>query len=264
MLFGAVDQEAIQILADALGRYDVSEQPARYVAFAPLREKSRDYLGTLSSKTRWHIRRTQRSFEETGGACTVQLAQNVEEGLGMLRQLAELHQTRWEARGSAGCFNSAKFTRFHTMLIQQHFDRVMLFRLQAGAQIVGLLYCFRYEGWVYYYQSGFCYSLGKRTSPGLLTVYSVIAACLAREELKGFDFMAGDTEYKRSLTADSDHKPLRWFIVRRRTIPVRLYLVLRALKRKYVKATEKSRQPVQRPGGSEPGEDVSVSTGEAV
>jgi hypothetical protein len=261
MLSGVVDQEAIRVLADALGEYEVSETPARYVAFAPLREEHRDYLSTLSAKTRYHIRRTQRSFEEIGGAYTVHLAQSVDEALGMLRQLAELHQERWEARGAAGCFSSAKFTHFHSRLIQQHFDRAMLFRVQAGAEIVGFLYCFLYEGWVYHYQSGFCYSLDSRRSPGLLTLYYVIDACLAREELEGFDFMAGDTEYKRSLTADSDHKPLRWFVVRRRTVPSLLYLLLRVLKRKYFKATEKSRQPVQNPSGSELGEDVSVSTG---
>ena len=264
MLPGAVEQEAIRVLADALGRYEVSEVPARYVAFTALREKHGDYLSSLGSKTRYHIRRSQRSFEELGGACKVELAQNVEEATGMLRQLARLHHTRWEARAGAGCFDSVRFTRFHTMLIEQHFNRVMLFRVQAGEKIVGLLYCFLSEGWVYYYQSGFCYSLDKRSSPGLLTLYYAITACLAREEIKGFDFMAGDTEYKRSLTGDSDHKPLRWFIVRKRTARVVLYLLLRWLKRKYVKATEKSRQQVQRPGGSEPGEDVSVSTGEAV
>jgi CelD/BcsL family acetyltransferase involved in cellulose biosynthesis len=264
LLSGVVDQEAIRILVDALGEYEVSETPARYVAFAPLREKHRDYLSTLSAKTRYHIRRTQRSFEEIGGACSVHLAQSVEEALGMLRQLAELHETRWKLRGAAGCFSSAKFTHFHSTLIQQHFDRAMLFRVQAGAEIVGFLYCFLYEGWVYHYQSGFCYLLDSRRSPGLLTLYYVIGDCLAREELKGFDFMAGDTEYKRSLTGDSDHKPLRWFVVRRRTVPSLLYLLLRALKRKYVKATEKGRQPVQHPSGSGPSEDVSVSTGKVV
>ncbi len=264
MLSGVVEQEAVRILAGALGGYEVSETPARYVAFAPLREERRDYLSTLSAKTRKHIRRTERSFQEIGGACSVHLAGSVDEALEMLRQLAELHQARWTARGAAGCFNSAKFTRFHSLMIQRHFDRVMLLRLQAGAATVGLLYCFLYEGWVYHYQSGVCYSLDSRESPGLLTLYYAIGACLERGELKGFDFMAGDTEYKRSLTADSDHKPLRWFVVRRRTVPTLLYLLLRALKEKYVKAVEKGRQPVQRTNRSEPAEDVPVSTGGVV
>ena len=263
MLSGVVDQEAIRVLVEALGKYEVSETPARYVAFAPLREERRDYLSTLSAKTRYHIRRTQRSFEEIGGALTVRLAQSADEALGMLRQLAELHQARWKARGAAGCFSSAKFTHFHSTLIQQHFDRAMLFRVQAGTEIVGFLYCFLYKGWVYHYQSGFCYSLDRRRNPGLLTLYYVIDACMARENLQGFDFMAGDTEYKRSLTGDSEHKLLRWFVVRRRTLPSLLYLLLRALKGKNVNAIEKSRQSVQRLSGSEPGEDVSVSTGEA-
>lgn len=263
MLSGVVDQEAIRVLAGALGNYEVSETPARYVAFTPFREERRDYLGSLSAKPRKNIRRTQRSFEKIGGALTVRQAQSADEAMEMLRQLAELHQTRWQARGAAGCFSSAKFTSFHSALIQQHFDRVLLFRVQAGAEVVGLLYCFVFNGWVYHYQSGFCYSLDSQSSPGLLTLYCAIDACLARENLQGFDFMAGDSEYKRSLAGDSGCKLLRWFVVRRRTLPNLLFLLLRALKGKYAKATGKSRQPVQCHSGSEPGEDVSLPADEA-
>jgi CheY-like chemotaxis protein len=242
ILSGVVDQDAIQILADALGNYEVSESLTRYIDFAPLREQQRDYLSTLSSHPRRNIRLTQRLLEGLGGPCTVRLAQSVDEALEMLRQLAELHQARWEARGAAGCFSSEKFSHFHSILIQKHFDRVMLFRVKAGAEIIGLLYCFLFDGWVYCYQSGYCYSLdnrSSRSSPGLMTFYFVIDACLAREEIKGVDLMAGDMEYKRTLARDSGQKPLRWIIVRRRTVPSLLYLLLKSLKRKYVQVTEK-------------------------
>jgi CelD/BcsL family acetyltransferase involved in cellulose biosynthesis len=262
LLSGVVDQEAIRILAQMLGKYEVTESIARYVAFAPLREERRDYLSTLSTKARKNIRRSQRAFEEIGGACTVSLAQNVDEAQLMLRQLAELHQTRWKARGAAGCFNSVKFTLFLNTLIQHHFDRIMLFRVQAGPEVVGLLYCFLFDGWLYYYQSGICYSLESRNSPGLLTLYLVIDSCLMREEIKGFDFMAGDSFYKRSLTIASDYKTQRWFVVRKRTLPNLLYHLLRSLRRKYVQFIEKIRQPNQRPDGNESGENLSVSTEE--
>ena len=263
LLPGMVDQEAVRILVSILGGCEVSETPARHVDFAPLRNAHRDYLDALSSKTRYHIRRTQRSFEETGDACTVRLAETVDEAQTMLQHLAQFHQARWTARGAAGSFSSEKFTRFHRALIQQHSGRTMLFRVQAGSEVVGLLYCFLYRGWVYHYQSGFRYVADGRRSPGLLTLYHAIQACLAHEELRGFDFMAGDTEYKRSLTPGCEHKTLRWFTVRRRTVPSLLLQLLRALKRTYAKAAEKSLQPVQLPGGSEPGPDVSVPAGEA-
>jgi CelD/BcsL family acetyltransferase involved in cellulose biosynthesis len=133
--------------------------------------------------------------------------------------------------------------------------------VKAGDETVGLLYCFLHDGWVYHYQSGFCYSLDRRRSPGLLTLYCVIDACLMREEIKGFDFMGGNTEYKRSLTRDSDYKSLRWLVIRRRTVSSFVYLLLRAMKN-YAKAIWKSRQSVQCTHGSEPSKDEPISTDE--
>jgi Acetyltransferase (GNAT) domain len=262
LISGAVEQEAIGRVTELIGNYEVSETPSRFVDFAVLRKKRGDYLGSLSSKNRYHIRRTRRAFEELGGEITTRMAQTSQEALDMLRELADLHQARRQALGDAGSFSSQKFTRFHENLIRKHFDRTMLFRVAAGDKSVGLLLCFLHRGWVYYYQSGFSYSLDSRRNPGQLTLYCVIDACLAREDLQGFDFMAGDVEYKRSLTGENDFKPLRWYIVRRRTLPSLLYLFLRGLKRKYARSVPKSGEAVQQPGGTESGEDVPVQAGE--
>jgi GNAT acetyltransferase-like protein len=263
LLPGVIEQDAIGSLASSLGRNEVEEIPARYIDFSPIREQGSDFLRVLGSKTRYHIRRTQRAYEEKGGACTARLAQNVHEALRMLQQLAELHQARWKAHGSPGCFSSPKFSLFHERLIRQAFDRTLFFRLQAGERVVGLVYCLVYKGWAYHYQSGLCYTLDSRRSPGLLTLYHLITHCLERADLKGFNFMAGDSEYKRSLTAASDYRPLRWFIIRRQTVPNLVFLSLRGLKRKYVQITRESRQSVQPLGGTEPGADVPISNREA-
>ena len=230
LLPGAVEQDALRILADSLGTTEVTEAPSYYIEFSGLRNPPTDFLGSLSSKTRYHIRRTQRAYEEIGGACMLHVAQSEEEALGMLRQLAELHQTRWASRGQPGAFHSPKFTEFHEAVIRQAFAQTLMFRVQAGAEVVGLLYCFLFRGWVYFYQSGFSYTLDSRRNPGLLTLSQTISHCLARPELKGFDFMAGDREYKRSLA--STHRPLRWIVVRRPTARNWLFRGLRSLKRK--------------------------------
>ena len=109
----------------------------------------------------------------------------------------------------------------------------MLFRVEAGSETVGLLYCFLYNRWVYHYQSGFSYSVNKRRNPGLLTLYYAIDYCMQQQAIEGFDFMAGDSEYKRTLTNESGQRPLRWFVIRRRTVPSLLYVFLRGMKRKY-------------------------------
>jgi CelD/BcsL family acetyltransferase involved in cellulose biosynthesis len=135
----------------------------------------------------------------------------------------------------------------------------LLFRVEAGGEIVGLLYCFLYRGWAYHYQSGFCYTLDKRRNPGLLTLFYAINECMRRQEVEGFDFMAGDSEYKRSLSNGSGERPLRWFIVRRNTMGSRLYLFLRTLKRRYGTAVDQNRQAAPPSDGSESGTGASVS-----
>ena len=240
MLPGVVEQEAIRILASSLGANEVTEVPSRYIDFIGFRDPPVDFLGSLSSKTRKHIRRTQRSYEEIGGACALRVAQSAEEALGMLQQLVGLHQARWKGRGHAGAFSSPRFTGFHEMMIRQEFDRTLLFRVQAGAEVVGVLYCFLFRGWVYFYQSGLSYTLDSSSSPGRLTLYLTISHCLEQPGLRGFDFMAGDREYKRSFT--STHRPLRWIVVRRPTARSLLFRGLRSLKRSYVQVLKKSRR----------------------
>ncbi len=242
LLPGIVEQKAVQMLKSLPGRAEVLEQPAHFVAFAPLREGPCEYLAAISSKARKRIGQTRRTFEEDGSTCEVRIADSVEEGMEMLRQLAELHQERWESRGHDGCFSSEKFTLFHTRMIQRNFGRVLLFRVQAGTKIVGLLYCFVHRGWVHYYQSGFCYTLDRRRSPGLLTVSSAISACLEREEITGFDFMAGDSLYKNSLGTAT--RRLEWVTVQRNTPMMAVLRGLRGLKRMLRVQTDIQAPPV--------------------
>jgi Acetyltransferase (GNAT) domain len=244
LLPGFIGQDtATASLTNSAGSSEVQEIPAPFIDFNPLREKACDFIEVLGPKTRKHIRRTQRAYEETNGTCTARIARSVDESLEMLRQLAELHQARWKARGAAGSFSSQKFTLFHERLIRRAFDRTLLFRLQAGDKIVGLLYCFVYKGWVYHYQSGFCYTLDPRTSPGLLTLYQLIKLCLERKDLDGFDFMAGDSQYKWSLAPSSKYRLLRWITIRRQTVPSLLFMSLRGLKRRYVQVIRRSKPP---------------------
>lgn len=256
LLSGVVGQDAIPVLANSLGRTETQEVPSYYIDFIPYRNPPTDFLRSLSSKTRHHIRRTERSYAEIGGACTLRVAQNAEEGLEMLHQLAELHQAKWRERGKSGAFDSPRFTGLHEKMIRENFDRTLLFRVQAGAEVVGLLYCFVFRGWVYFYQSGYSYSLDSRRNPGLLTLCLAISHCIGQPELKGFDLMAGDVEYKRSLA--STENPLRWMVVRRPTARTWLFYGLRWVKRTYVRVLKKGRRKNQPPGGVERSADVSV------
>lgn len=238
---GLLHRETGDYFAAILGTSEVVTKPSPIVDFARVRAKGGDYISGLSANTRSAIRRSQRSYEAIGGAVSVHFAQNPDEALAMLHQMAELHQATWTARGHAGCFSSAKFSQFHQQFIRRSFKHTLLARVQAGEEVTGILYCFLYRGWVFNYQSGFHYSLDRRRSPGKLTNYSIVAECLKREDLAGFDFMAGTDEYKKALSGDSGENTLYWFSVRRNTIASHLYYALRQLKRSM------SRKPGPRP-----------------
>jgi hypothetical protein len=239
LLQGAVEQDAIRILADSLGANEVTEAPAYYIEFSEFRSPPGALIARLSADTRRNIKRTQRSYEEIGGPCTLQVAHSAEEALEMLRQLAGLHQARWISRGKPGAFHSPRFTDFHEALIRQSFDRVAMVRVQAGNTVVGLLYGLLFRGVIYFYQSGFAYIVDHR-SPGLLTLYLTISHYLERPEIRGLDFMAGNMLYKRSLARTQ--RPLRWIVVRRRTARSLLFLGLRSLKRAGARVFNRTRQ----------------------
>lgn len=117
LLRGVVDQEAIRVLRGSFRRNETEEVPSRYIDFSQLRDGHIDFLNRVSANTRYRIRRTRRAYEEIAGACTLRVAQSVDEALEMLPQLAGQHQAGWQGRGQAGAFSSAKFYGFHERLI---------------------------------------------------------------------------------------------------------------------------------------------------
>jgi CelD/BcsL family acetyltransferase involved in cellulose biosynthesis len=77
---------------------------------------------------------------------------------------------------------------------------VQLLRTRAGdGKIVGHLYNFVYRGRVYCYQSGFARFADNRMKPGLVSHHLAIVMSRAGG-LRYYDFLAGDSRYKRSLS----------------------------------------------------------------
>ena len=159
-----------------------------------------DFLKLISSNSRSQIRRSLKEYG-TLGAVVLDSATEVDQALGWLDQLAELHQSHWVARGQPGAFSNAFFTQFHRMLVSRHLGDggVQLLRVRAGDHALGYLYSFVRGGRVYFYQSGLDYGLiEKHARPGL--VAHVLAAqhnaALGHDV---YDFMAGESRYKLTL-----------------------------------------------------------------
>jgi len=237
---GMLSQDTALQLAGSLGRCEVLAKPTPYVDFAPYRDNGGDFISGLSSSTRKDLRRSQRSYEAIGGPVTVNFARTPDEAIEMLDQMATLHQATWNARGLPGCFSSETFTGFHKRFIRKHFDHTRLIRVQAGNEVIGILHCLLDHGRVLYYQSGFCYTLDRKSSPGKLTDYLIIVECMKHPELKGFDFMAGNLEYKRVLAGDSTERALYWCIIHRKTPAALFYRMLRRLKKRFSEAPKEA------------------------
>jgi CelD/BcsL family acetyltransferase involved in cellulose biosynthesis len=238
VLPGMADQPVLRKLA-ALGQEEADAQVTRYVDLGRLRNESATYDSALSSNTRQQVRRSQRLYEETYGPCSVRAAQTGDEALAMCAELGELHNAAWQDRGKPGAFSSARFRLFHETLIRQAFPSgaAQLLRIEAGAEVIGVLYNFVYRGRVYFYQSGFRYTQDNRLKPGLVAHSLAIRYYLEQSTAEEYDFLAGDSQYKRSLATDS--RTLCWSSVRRATVPTLLFYGLRSLKHTYVRLLRK-------------------------
>lgn len=186
----------------------------------------------LSSNSRSQIKRSTKLYGQRGPVC-VSAAANLEEALGFLDSLAQLHREGWNRRGKDGGFRTERFLDFHRRLIGALWDEggVILLRAAAGDKAIGYLYNFLHAGKVYFYQSGFSYEEDPKLKPGL------VAHCLAIDHfhtlgLREYDFMAGEARYKASL-ANADRQ-LVWSWLERRTARMRVVRMARAFKHRLI------------------------------
>ncbi|MCC6344958.1 MAG: GNAT family N-acetyltransferase [Bryobacterales bacterium] len=262
ILHGMTDS-VVSVAVRSLGTAEASVRPAHYVELWRLRGEGIDFDSALPAKTRKNIRRSYRAYDG-GGPYAVRFARSTEEAIVMLRELAKLHQASWTERGRPGVFASHRFAAFHEALVRGAFDKgqILVCQVCNGAEsTVGMLYCFLDRGCVRFYQSGFNYGLEGKESPGLLTLYLIISHFLDHADYSAFDFLAGDSQYKRSLA--SANRPLSWIIVRRSTIPTLSFRALRWMKRQYVQVIKKSRRKSQPDGRRECSADVFIPNVEA-
>lgn len=200
-----------------------------------VRRRDGDYVGVLSSNTRNQIRRSIKVYEKLGPLQLTE-AKDTRSALDFLAGLKVLHERRWAALGKAGAFSNRTFESFHSRMIDAAFPcgAVQLLRVQAGPHVVGYLYNFVYRGRVHFYQSGFDYDLVPNNGrPGIVT-HTLSVCHNAQLGHQFYDFMAGDTQYKRSLSTHEE--TMVWITVHRNTLAFQLESALRLIKRRLVKS----------------------------
>jgi CelD/BcsL family acetyltransferase involved in cellulose biosynthesis len=202
-------------------------RPFFYVDLRTLRERHRDHLESLSSNTRYQIRRAMRAYEPRG-ALRCAAATSSTEALEFFEHLGKLHQKSWQDRAHPGAFANAYFVKFHRRLIQDAFagGHIQILRITAGPHVIGYLYNLVHAGTVLSYQSGFEYEADAKIKPGLVCHSLAIAHNIA-EGNTIYDLLAGDSQYKRSL-ATSDGE-MQWLRICRPRLSLRLEDSLRQL-----------------------------------
>jgi CelD/BcsL family acetyltransferase involved in cellulose biosynthesis len=193
--------------------------PSFYVATGELARSGKEFIQTLGSRDRTRYRQNVRKYGELG-ELRLERATTVADAVTILDELAALHQKTWRERGEPGVFASQAFCRFHRELIARCFPRgeIELLRLRAGSATIGCLYNFVYRSKVYFYQCGYDYALGERTSPGVVVHAFAIEHAIAAGHAE-YDFMAGDVDYKRKLA--TDQRPLHWLTWRAPTVKMK-------------------------------------------
>jgi hypothetical protein len=174
------------------------------VDLAHLRVTKTDYLKTLSKNTRYQINRSIRSYEKQG-SIVLSAASSEKEALQWFDESAPFHIKRWEGTKVGSGFTNPAFVNFHRSLISQTFDLglVDLLKISAGEHVICYLYNFIQGNEIKFYLSANNYDENDSTfKPGLVSQYFAIKHYLSKG-LDIYDFMAGESQYKRSLSSMS-------------------------------------------------------------
>ncbi|MFT6735054.1 MAG: hypothetical protein ACJAS9_003257 [Polaribacter sp.] len=205
-------------------------QPSYWINLTQF-EQPENYLAHLSKNKRSQIKRSLKEYETQGGA-RIQFAKTADEAKLMFNKLESLHQQEWIKRGKEGAFAKPFFKEFHQSLIETRFEagEIQLVRIYTDTEDIGYLYNFIFNNEVLFYQSGFSYKQSNYCRPGLISHYLTVLSCITAKYNK-YNFLAGSTLYKKSLSTDSDQ--LDTIIIARKSFQSYIELFLRSIKTKF-------------------------------
>lgn len=174
-----------------------------FVDLQKIRDAEMNFLQLLSSNRRSQLRRSLKQYE-TNGKIHIREAASAEEAIDFLDKLVHYHQMEWKKKGWAGAFANQYLYQFHKDLIKNRFPKgeIQLLHIYTDQMDIGYIYSFVYDKEILFYQSGFNYQENNNYRPGLISHYLAILHN-TEKDMKTYDFLAGDSSYKRTLATDS-------------------------------------------------------------
>ena len=163
-----------------------------------------------SRNMRQRLARSARDY----GPLRVERAPDANAALGAFELLVDAHTKIWRARGQPGAFHAPGVLAFHHAVIARGVPEgtVDLLSISAAGGAIGHLYNFRQGATVHTYQSAFAYDSATAMQRPGLSSHIAAMAWYAVQGVTRYDFMAGDSQYKRSLSTGSE--PLHWLQLR--------------------------------------------------
>lgn len=210
--------------AELLARHEPGLELERRASPVTALAAGEDVLGTLRSGPRRRVRQSLRAF----GELQAEWVEDPARAPAVMGELIALHQARWRAAGERGAFADCRFRAFHRAAVARLLPggEAILFRVTtAGGATVGCLLSYVDRGRVLFYQSGLGAFEHSAQRPGLAVHALCMQACADRG-LHTYDFLAGESRYKRELATGEDE--LVWASAPRGTPRGR---VLRAVRR---------------------------------
>jgi CelD/BcsL family acetyltransferase involved in cellulose biosynthesis len=151
------------------------------------------YLNSLGSRSREYARRLLRKRTNV----EFRVAHTLSEMEEQFESLVELHSSRWSG---GGAFQTETKREFHYELIRNLPTGIpLLTALIVGGKTIANLYGFRFQDRFEFYQSGVARDESRIQSPGIL-LHLLTMEHLSNLAVTQYDFLCGETEYKRRLS----------------------------------------------------------------
>jgi hypothetical protein len=183
---------------------ECDKTPAYGVDLDPSYSDINCYLATRSANGRSTIRRAIRFVDEHYGEVKLLTYQN-RPPTEVWHEMSQLHQERWRHTAENSGFANPYFVQFHEQLMATPTTNCHseILAFYAGKHCLGYTYNLIKDGHVYFYLSGINYSDdNNRYRPGLV-MHAMAIQYFAQAGYQFYDFMGGDSQYKRSLATSS-------------------------------------------------------------
>ena len=187
--------------------------------FAAALPEGGDIFPLLRRKTRSNVRRARKAY----GAIAVDWKAG-DEAHPLLDTLIELHQARWKAVGQSGAFGK-RVERFYRRLLDENRLAVAVASDESGP--IGATLLAEDDGRALCLIVGFA-DIAVRASPGMVSLVPIMEEA-ARRGHRGFEYLVGESLYKRMLT--NGERSLVWAQLPRRNARMLMAQALRGVLR---------------------------------